>query len=228
MMTLASALGVALQGKGWAYHAIPMLVAAVWLGVLVLAGWVGRQAAPSWPMRARLRFLAGVGVVGLCVIHAAMSVHLVRDPLGLFAFAPYIERYTLPDERVLILNTAPNPAHPLLNALQRRSASRYAMAHPFPIAYVGYDGLPAAHPQHVAPPYLQDYLDALEADLTLHQPPLVFIHAERCPACPQGFGNLHDYLSVRGHLAAWLTPSYALLTQDRGYHIYVRRDLATR
>lgn len=232
IFSIGSMVGFVLQGKGWAYHSIPMTVAST---VIVLALAAELMAAYVRENGQRLRFVQmmvlGLSVGGtlLIVSFGVQSIPNTRkaaDDILLFHFNPYVERYTQPYERVMFIDTAPGPAYPMLPALNRRSASRYAVAQPFPIAYYRYLGAHYTDPAHVVPPYMQVYLDHLAEDLRQHQPSLLILRSDACAACRGEYRNLYDYLDVRGILAEVIEPDYDLLAVDSGFHVYLRKGTA--
>ncbi|MCU0466028.1 MAG: hypothetical protein MUF38_15850 [Anaerolineae bacterium] len=143
---------------------------------------------------------------------------------GLYTLSDYVTQHTQAGEAVMFVDTIPNPAYPMLPALNRRSASRYAVAHPFPIAFYAYDGPAMTDQTHVVPLYMQEYIDSLRKDMAIHQPNLVIMRSGNCGACSQAYPNIYDYLDARGILAEVIEPDYDLLAVDNGFHIYLRKD----
>ena len=217
-----------LQGKGWGYHAIPFYTGtALTVAMLVTIG--GERWARSAPQKARR--WSGVLVVFIPLM--ALSYQVLRSTqispsAGVTVYSvlsAVIQRYSAPGDRVMLVDTNPDTAYPLLPANQRRHASRYAVAHPIGFAYYRYNGLPYDNPAHVVPPYAQRYLDHFVEDVRTHRPPLVIVRDSPCSACSLYLLSLHDYLDARGILAEVIEPDYDLLAVDEGFHIYVRKGL---
>jgi hypothetical protein len=125
----------------------------------------------------------------------------------------------------MIIDVVPNSIYPMLPSASRRSASRYAVAHAFPIAYFGYEGLPYTDPAHLVPDYVETYLDHFKQDMALHQPSLFIIRSSACGICSRYAPSLHDYFHARGILAEVITPDYDLLAVEEDFHIYVRKGI---
>jgi len=232
MMGIGSLIGFLLQQKGWMYHGVPFITSTLLLSLLfgteILLGYV----QPKEKRREnfiRLVMLAvsislAFGIV-MFEINGMKGAMNATEELRLFALNPYIETYTNPQDRVMFVDTILNPAYPMLTALNRRSASRYAAVQAFPMSYYRYEGLPYTDPAHVVPAYMQEYLDAFPVDMAIYKPKLVIFRSDECGVCRGDYSNLYDYLVARGVIDATITPDYTLVAVDEGYHIYVRNDL---
>jgi hypothetical protein len=233
-LLVGSTIGYIVQGKGWSYHAIPM----VFSGAILVMGFAFELIEHGIkPHRARLMSRLGYAMalaIALSAIILATSaprwMGAAAEHLLLFHFAPYVERYSQPRERVMFLDTGPGPAYPMLSALNRRNASRYLFSQPLPLSYYRSEGVPYSEVGHVPPAYLQDYVSHLKADIARHQPPLIIIRSGNCPACrtQSGIVNLYDFLLSQDVIADGILPNYGVLTEELGFIVYVRRDLATR
>ena len=234
-MALGSLFSFLLQQKGWNYHALPMILTnsliVLLLGIEAFLGYVRppeihrQTAVKSRMMTAAFGLIIGIIAFELVGIRALMRV---VEGYQLFTLNPYVETYTQPGDRVMFVNTDLNPAYPMLAALNRRSASRYATVQAFPIAYYRYQGLPYSAPNHVVPAYMQEYLDAFAEDMATYNPKLVIFRSDKCGSCSGDFSNMYDYLVARGTIDAVITPGYTLLTVADGFHLYVRNDLAPK
>ena len=233
MLGIGGVIGFVLQQKGWNYHGVPMVAASVLICLLLcVEGFVGfiRPQQPDGQQRAKARLMTvafGL-VVGVIAFEWVGTQGLIRAVEGFkfFSLNTYVETYTQPEDRVMIVNSDLNPAYPMLAALNRRNASRYATVQAFPIAYYQYQGLPYTDPAHVVPDYMQAYLDTFPVDMAAYTPKLVIFRADKCGVCAGDYGNLFDYLTARGVIDSVITPDYTLVAIDDGYRIYVRNDLA--
>lgn len=232
VMGFGSLVGFWLQRKGWPYHTIPftttntlivlLLIMEAFLGVVITRSV--SEARLKWMIQ-RVGLILILGIVGYEVMGVRQAA-IVTQQYRLFDLAPYLQAYTQPNERVIAVNVDIMPEYPVLAALNRRSASRYSVAHPIPIAYWDAEGLPYDDPNHVVPPYAQAYLDALAEDIQAYQPKLIFIQSEECaPDCPVDLADLYAYLNGRGLIDSLILPNYDLLGIDGGFYIYVRKDL---
>jgi len=235
-MGVGSMVGFLLQRKGWTYHAIPFLTSSTLTGLLLALEAVSGHLRLTDARRQNLaRFVVittsiAVGV-GLLIAEVGKVGELVRfdqhpELSELYPLSSSIETYTQPGDRVMFVDSLPNPAFPMLARLNRRSASRYPMATPFPIAFYQYAGLPYTDPAHIVPEYMQEYLDTFVEDMAAYTPKLAIFRSDRCGSCSDDFPNLYDYMVSRGVIDAVIAPDYTLLTIADGFHIYVRNDLA--
>jgi len=236
VMGVGSIIGFLLQGKGWNYHSIPFVTTNVVISLLLITeGFLGY----SHLMDVRRQNLVRLTLVSLGVsfaigmgIFEVMSVRralVATREFELFTLAPYLSAYTDSGDRVMVAHAEIMPTYPVLAALNRRSASRYAFAHPIPIAYATYAGAPLTDPAHVVPDYAQEYLDAFVADMALYRPKLVLIHEGGClPPCAIFNGDMIDYLTERGLIDRVITPDYTLVGVDGGFYIFVRKGVQPR
>lgn len=233
MMGAGGFIGYIIQGKGWNYHAIPFVITNILIVLLLITeGFVGYTPALNLRLQNLIRLIVvslgvmlsvGMGVFEVLSVQRAL---VAIDEFDLFTLAPYISTYTEPYDRVMVAHAEIMPTYPVLAALNRRSASRYAFAHPIPIAYAKYSGVPYTDPEHIVPVYAQAYLDAFVADMAKYQPKLVLIHQDGClPPCAVFGGDMIDYLSGRGILGAVVEPNYTLIGTQSRFSIYVRNDL---
>jgi hypothetical protein len=234
VMGAGSILGYLLQQKGWNYHAIPMMTTNTLLGVLFGLEVFLRYADFTDVRRQNLVRLILVSLsaclaigVSLFQVMSINRANRAAQEFELFTLAPYITTYTAANERVMMMHIDVMPQFPVLAMLNRRSASRYLVAHPLPIAYWGYEGLPTRDPAHVVPVYAQAYLDSLPLDIAKYHPKLILIQSGGClPPCSVFNGDMHTYLTERGIMDTAILPDYTLLAVDGGFHVYVRDDLA--
>ncbi|MCU0466502.1 MAG: hypothetical protein MUF38_18290 [Anaerolineae bacterium] len=228
--TVLGLLTYMMQGKGWGYHAVPFYT-GITITVGLLIGNQLQTIAIQKPDRTT-RLMRWITVV-LPLLSLYYAVTLINNShtegsmvsTGFWRLSGYIHTYSASGNRIMVVDTNPDSAYPLLPINQRRHASRYAVAHPIGFAYYRYNGLPYEDPAHVVPVYAQTYLDHFVEDMRTHKPPLVIIRDSQCSACSLYLQSLHDYLAARGILAEVIEPDYDLLAVDKDFRIYVRKGI---
>lgn len=239
LITSLAAMGIGgilawlLQDKGWTYHAIPFMTSSVLIVTLLIAeGFLGYVRPSDYRRQNLVRLVCialgigfGAGFVIFAVLGRQGAIE-TAEKIHLFTFNHYLETYTQPQDRVMVIDTIPSPTYPMLSVLNRRNASRYAMGTPFPASYYHYEGSTYTDPAHVVPPYMQEYLDALVEDVAEYTPKLILIRSDQCGSCRGDYRYLYDYLVGRGVMDAVITPNYTLLNVEAGFHVYLRNDLA--
>lgn len=219
-MTFGSLVGFLLQGKGWSYHAIPFMLVGGIILVLLIATILSRLPLIIL-YAARYKTLLMLSGAILCIGSFLISIPFIAQNANTryqFTFKPYIEDYTTFGSATMIISMTTDDIYPLLMSTGRRSASRYAMAHPLEIAYY-------RHETNDVPIYAQTYLDSLVEDIGYFQPSLIIISSHPCVACPPTLNTLYEHMVAQGIIIEVIDPDYDLLTLDNGFHIYVRKGV---
>lgn len=227
---LTGIAGYIAQGKGWNYHGLPYRMPMMLLSALALVELFHhyRQPRIRQLIAALFTIIAFAGLsIGLNITRGAMVADFSLPYI--FRLADVVERYSVVGDRLLFVSPVVDPQYPLLPVLNRRSASRYAIAQPLAVSYYRYEGLPYTEAAHVVPEYAQIYLTHLAEDITRYAPPLIFLRSGPCTAaCDTGITDYQDYLSARGFVNSVIMPEYDFLEARNGFHIYVRKSLAVR
>ncbi|MDZ4835585.1 MAG: hypothetical protein SGJ27_17560 [Candidatus Melainabacteria bacterium] len=142
LWTLAGCCVYLLQGKGWAYHALPMVAGYFMLASVTVANLVDvvwQAVAQRQKQLAALSALRQSVIVFLLFsgVFSSLSVFLMRDSMSSAAVFPtlndLITRATKPRDNVMILTTNFIGAYPMLVHLDRRQSTRYMWCFPLPM-----------------------------------------------------------------------------------------------
>jgi hypothetical protein len=221
---------VILQRKAWSYHFLAYCIAAFWMaGVMVTqVGLVTRN----------LRFLRGLrydALVGPFLLGTASLAgfwcgyragwRFLSDPYASVADLRHlVAGQTNPGDRVLILSTGIEPAHPLLLQMGRKPAGRYIWT--IPIAFfsrAASSSRPGSEDAETIRRRKDEelFLRELRADIDSYKPRLVVaVDSDRNPGCPRGF-TIPNYLERSG-LSRYLAERYRAIAAPSGYIAFRR------
>jgi hypothetical protein len=214
LIALAAAVSFFLQHKGWPYHAIPAQAA-----MFVVAGLVGGQSlltvdsGRSWTraVLGALRVALAMTLAGVTLGATALAIHsktnqrLAEWTSG-SPVRKTIVRYTNPGDPVLAVSTSAGRVYPMLTQLDRTPASRFLVAFPIPMFYVGVAGrIGQPFPYHMrgdtVPAEEASFRDDLRSDIVRARPKVILLDDRTgCEFCPKRFTVL-DYLMRTGFIA---------------------------
>lgn len=147
LFSLSSWLLYVIQGKGWAYHAVPLVAAyymTVCVALSVFAIWIVERLCSKAALSASK--LATVAFLVFGTLLMPTAGHLVHDSMTSASVFPTLDdvvtSQSKPADPVMILTTNFLTAYPLLLHLDRRQATRYMWSFSLPMLYY----LDKAHP----------------------------------------------------------------------------------
>lgn len=196
------------QGKGWSYHALPVLFAAI----VVIAVCC---AHPPW-LAATGRFGRLTATAPLLVIAVACIAGSIRMGTKAMAGGQYdmtmpevalIREVTAANDTVMILGTSVDAAFPLLIQVGRRSGTRFGFAFPIPLLYDGALPDPSLpHQNKIADDRRageKTFLNDLNTDIRDRKPALIMVdNADPCIACPDGMSLIGYFTGHASELPA--------------------------
>ena len=212
------------QGKGWAYHAVPVVMAAL-VGALSLAGRVAASGSiPSFG-----RFVSATPVllgVTLALIGTSLAFKESNQAAKRYlrSYPAYlVSEYTEPDERIYMMSTSVDATYPMIHLLERRPATRYPFLFPLAMLYDGAAEDPASlYRYRIAAErsqFEQDFLQRLNGDLQRDRPRMIFVEAyPQCVFCPESF-YLPDYLEAQSDMLPALQ-EYTEFARTRRFRVF--------
>ncbi len=214
------------QGKGWDYHLIPLLGAAVVTGALTFVGLFGKLPSEARPggRHDGATALAILLVIGAPLL--AWHQHARLEALIPSGLRGMVETYSQPGDPVFVISTQVTPAEPTLLLTGRRPASRYLYLFPAAFFYPPEDRRPlpdGSFPyRHVdeMPPEEKRFIQELVSDLRTNRPPIVIADvSEHTPPLPPPFQVL-DYLVHSGALNEVMS-SYRVVEVVDGFSVMI-------
>jgi hypothetical protein len=206
------------QQKGWDYQRIP---ADFFVLLIVIAGIFIISETRWVQTRSQLRLIVLATVVIFATLFYAQSLQNIRVRYALSTpLIQYIETHSARRDAIILVDSSLFPGYPVLPAIGRRNASRYAVAHPIPLAYYRLEEDHTSE-EHNVPIYAQEYLTNLQQDILQQRPSVVIVRRQECVACPDGLA-LDIYLEQQGFFTSEAMRLYRFWGGDEHFHVYIR------
>lgn len=223
---VAAVLAFAVQGKGWAYHAIPLVYMLLLLYLLLFSRVVVdvvRNVTLPWgrakQFGALVVALTLVIVTGLVVTDAGERRITSNVKASLYRL---LLDQSAEGDPVLIVSDEVSYIYPDIQVANRLQASRYLIAMPIPFAYHGADMSDVYAPSHAVPPLMATYLDDLREDIRSTQPALILLDDDvNCDGCDVNI-DMNAYLAARGLIVDVVAPDYEQIDSIEHFTVYRR------
>jgi hypothetical protein len=188
--TLGWLAGYAIQGKGWHYHFIPVMVS----GCLAVAAMGAQLAAVIPEIRRQPMWLragtAAAALVLVCVaawaapsvwwaVRADLRAFFPRQPDGIHVLADIVNERAV-GEPIYVMSTNMAPAFPVVNLAGARWPYHYHFLWPIPGLYSGRTGTPIPYrPPEAQSPMERAFFETVVTDLQRIPPRLLIVDRSR-------------------------------------------------
>lgn len=237
VFTISAVVVYIIQRKGWIYHAYPALLGGILLlSLLGVKHYQSRSQGEQdelfnlTPSLKMTNWDLRVGLTMLIVLYLTAFVFGKSNEqyLGYAKVREIIENNSDENDKIIFISTSVLPASQILLQTNRKHGYRYFVAHPIAFAFKDY--LNAEEVIGDTPLITEEvkvYIDRLEEDIFMNQPPLIFVHTMRpCFACPSGF-SLDMYLEAVGFFHSEPLMAYECLGEVEEWIVYRRsKDLS--
>jgi len=202
---------IQIQHKGWCYHGIPMMVAALLLLSLSLS-----QLAKIFTVPRKVQFGVALTCVGCAVVYSCFWLNGVHSRLHA-EWEETVPRLAPPGSRVAYLDTTDTPWFVQSAKHDIWPGNRYLWLFPVPI----YQNLLARGKveKTLVDKEMTSLVAALATDLELYKTPLVVLKTTSCYGLPEQF-DMQQYLNHYGLSSAL---SHYRQIEKTGNYLYFRR-----
>jgi hypothetical protein len=225
---VGAALSAVLQAKGWPYHVLPALSAAVLLAVYTVSQTVDRYL----PISKSAHRLPVTVISGTLLVLLYFQAALYTPPFfkqrqyqdSVVATLRHIVEHNAPNRTILMLSPGIYPFWPMINYVPARLTMRYLTMWVVQGVYASCDDFPALYN---APETMSDVekgvFDAVSEDFARGKPDLLI--TDLIPGIPRCQGKVFDYLEYfqQNKVFADAFEDYEHLMDFDRYKIYRRK-----